>query len=255
MKRIMYILPALCLLFGMGCNKNEQMIFGDDTGVYFDMGTYSHSFADYPGQTERRIVIPLKAMGRLSDVDRTVTAELRAYDGDDPTLMNTANPDYYDILTGVIPAGSEVGTLDIDLRYGAQLDTMIQQFFVRITPNEDFPDVQFRAGTLKVEFSAQEMMPINWQRGYLYIFLGTYSTSYWKFIKQVTGMSIIPFWYTDSTNPDPETFYWSGADQARVSAIATLLTRALKEYNLAHPGAPLTHDDGAKKGQEVVVGQ
>jgi hypothetical protein len=230
------------------------MIFGGETGVFFDMATYSHSFADYPGQTERRIIIPLKAMGRLSDEDREVTAELFVYDDEDPELQNTANPDLYDILKGVIPAGSETGTFEIDLRYGAELDTEIQRFFVRIVPNDDFPDVSFSARTLKVEFSAQEMMPINWQRGYLSIFLGTYSTAYWKFIKQVTGMSIIPFWYSDSTNPDPETFYWNGAEQANVSEIVTLLTRALREYNQAHPGAPLTHDDGTKKGQEVVIG-
>lgn len=253
MKKTINILAVLCMvcLAGTSCRKTEPQLFADRTGVYFQLATYEFSFSEYPGETEFRISIPIKVMGRLSGEERHVKAELYTYEKveDEETNQkraNTADPSTYEILEGVIPGDSVGGAFYVNLKYSPELEEDTRQFHINIVPNDDFPEALYNSTPLKIVFSAKEMRPANWI--YLQSFFGTYSTSWWKFIKETTGRTSFPYW--GYNNPDPE-LWWMEYDE--VAQWATIVKRALRDYNQRHPDAPLTHDDGEQQGEEVVM--
>ncbi|MFR5657061.1 MAG: hypothetical protein ACLUDU_03265 [Butyricimonas faecihominis] len=80
----------------------------------------------------------------------------------------------------------------------------------------------------------------------LAFFWGDYSTRWWKFIKEATGRTSIPYW---SGNTDTETWWVSDSE---FEALQVVVKRALKKYNETHETS-LTHDDGPSKGKEVQI--
>lgn len=226
------------------CKEQDTILFGEETGVYLDQTSYPFSFNDHPGMEEYTIEIPVTVLGKVSDVDRTVAAELYVEEKeegdeeeeDEDDMENTADPKLYQILGGTIPAGQTGGAIRIRLIYGEELEDGVYQFHVHIVPSDDFPDVSYRDHLiLKVEVTAQQIRPANWD-AYLWYYWGTYSTKWWKFIQEATGRTSIPYW---PSGPDPETWWMSDGE---FNALNTLVVRAFKAYNESHD-EPLTHDD------------
>lgn len=113
-----------------------------------------------------------------------------------------------------------------------------KQRFPRNTP-ESFLYVRLFHGTVD--------RPVNWG----YLGLGDYSTAWWRFILEVTEGNQLRFWTggpNGTLNPDGEYWYMTYAE---LGAWQTVIRNALDDYNAEHPDAPLTHDDGAKKGEPV----
>lgn len=233
---------AVFAVSAFSCKKQSTMIFGDQSGVYPDISEYIYSFLEYPGRTEDVITCPINLFGRVAGHDRVIKAEIAP---DTLKRINTADPSWYEILDGVMPADSVKGSLRIRLKYNEMLEDSIYMFYVRMAPSEDFPNIDYRStDVIKVQLTAKEVQPANWN-GFLRVFWGSYSTRWWKFIKEATGRTSIPYW---PGNSDKET-WWMSDDE--FLSLNTLVKRALRNYNELNPDEPLTHDDGVDKGKPV----
>ena len=224
------------------CKKQDAMIFGEHSGVYPDIVSYTYSFLNYPGKTEDVIICPVKLFGKTVGHDRKFRAALVP---DTPKYTNTADPSWYELLEGDMPADSVNGSLYIRLKYDPKLEDSIYVFYVKFVPNDDFPTIEyFNDKFITVELTAKEVQPANWDpalKGYW----GTYSTRWWKFIKDATGRTEVPWWIR---NADRET-WWMTDDE--FMSLNTLVKRALRNYNELHPDEPLTHDDGPDAGKPI----
>ena len=241
MKTINSLNRLLVLVFlgimSYSCDQEETMIFETDGSVYFTTSDYSYSFLDYPGKQIDTIKLPVQIFGKTADVDRLVKIELVT---DDTSKVNTAPEELYSLIGGVVPANEQLGSVSLELKYADALQDTVYVFYVRIVPNDDFEDVSYNSRIV-----AKEIQPANWN-GYLRYFWGDYSTCWWKFIKEATDRTSIPYW---PGNADQDTWWMSDSE---FEALQVVVKRELKKYNETHE-TPLTHDDGPSKGKEVQI--
>ena len=242
MKTINSLNRLLVLVFlgimSYSCDQEETMIFETDGSVYFTTSDYSYSFLDYPGKQIDTIKLPVQIFGKTADVDRLVKIELVT---DDTSKVNTAPEELYSLIGGVVPANEQLGSVSLELKYADALQDTVYVFYVRIVPNDDFEDVSYNSRIVEVLFTAKEIQPAN-----LRYFWGDYSTCWWKFIKEATDRTSIPYW---PGNADQDTWWMSDSE---FEALQVVVKRELKKYNETHE-TPLTHDDGPSKGKEVQI--
>ena len=246
MKTINSLNRLLVLVFlgimSYSCDQEETMIFETDGSVYFTTSDYSYFFLDYPGKQIDTIKLPVQIFGKTADVDRLVKIELVT---DDTSKVNTAPEELYSLIGGVVPANEQLGSVSLELKYADALQDTVYVFYVRIVPDDDFEDVSYNSRIVEVLFTAKEIQPANWN-GYLRYFWGDYSTCWWKFIKEATDRTSIPYW---PGNADQDTWWMSDSE---FEALQVVVKRELKKYNETHE-TPLTHDDGPSKGKEVQI--
>ena len=100
---------------------------------------------------------------------------------------------------------------------------------------------------MTLSFTNRLIRPDNWN----HLGLGDYSTAWWSFVLGVTEGNKLPYWMggpTAALNPDPEYYYMTCSE---LGAWKSRISKALDKYNADHPGEPLRHDDGLKKGEKV----
>lgn len=237
-KNIKYLISLVLLSVVFSCEQEEIMLYEQRAGVYFSSTTMSYSFLDAP-ETEVTVNIGVSITGDSVAYDR----EFQAIVVDD--TLTTASSSMYKVLSGVIKAGEFSGSLPVELYYDAAMDDRTFTVELELIASEEFPEVELNSYNAVVSMSNTIIQPANWS--WLKWYFGTYSTNWWIFIRETTGMSELPYYPTQS---DTETWWM---DVNTLKAYQGQVRYALAEYNAANPDNPLTHEDGDSVGQAVTM--
>lgn len=233
---LIIVLTAVC-----SCNKEEVYVYQQRGGIYFESGSYSYSFkdSDTPGLTTYVVNLPVLISGAPENRDREI--EMAIPIGD---TITTAEPAQYKVMKGVVKANEFAGMVPIELTYDKRMDDSIFVVRFELLQSNDFPEVKLNRTIMKLSFTNKVIQPANWS--WLRWYLGDYSTGWWLFVQNVTGRKNLPYF---PTHADKVT-WWMSADD--VIAYQGQVREALAKYNMG-PDGPLLHDDGPRKGLEVVV--
>lgn len=242
MKKTTYIIFAAFALSGAamlgGCKKVAMDDYADRPRahfVYTPINGYKYSFLSTPDAESYLYSIPVQLEGLAVDYDREVRVRILA----DST---TASADHYVIGKGVIPANKYKGTVDITLK---NLPDLKQEEVRLWLVMDDSPDLG--AGIAENSdyylcWDNKMSAPANWA----YYKFGEYSTTIHNFMIRVLGVAYLEYGYPDDPNVPNLT-------SKEMYSIQAKMRTELRAYNLAHPGNPLTHEDGKLKGQPVVI--
>lgn len=171
MKRITKITIGLLAAGWLaGCEKNEELVYASDDGVYFDFSNSDltnqridsviYSFAMFPELSQDTILLPVRVSGNRSHADRKVRVEL-------VTEKTTAQAGvHYKALEReyVLPADS--GRFDIPVII-YNTDPMLAERAVKIMlqlkPTADFATMFPKLDSAKIIFSNRLEKPLWWE--------------------------------------------------------------------------------------------
>lgn len=238
MKTIEYICLFFLLGSMIGCQKSEIMHYEQRAGVNFTLYNSTYSFAYNRDDDSVVLELPVTITGLRTDYDRRFKVDFPDVD-----TLTTAEADQYRIEEGIVKAGEGMGTFNVTLYNDKRLNDSVYCIALRVQRSEDFPENRLDRGIMKVFFTARMVEPDNWK----YLNLGTFSTSWWLFILDVTEGNKLPYW-GGYPNPDPEKWTMS---QGELAARRMQIKSALAEYE--RKNGPLYHDDGPDKGEIVKI--
>ena len=266
MKQLIYTASLIALVaLATGCEQQDILRYDPNRAAIEFLGTgagtvipsRTFTFRDLPhGETETVLHIPFAIVGFCAPVDRRAVISV-VHDS------TTAEPSQYEILSAIVPANSYRGTLqvrvindrgtyfeDVHIRFrterggdfmeASQVGPGFNYYILRLTNNLPRP----------MEWSLDGRGPVNTR-------LGAYSSAFYAFIIQVTGVTRFPFdrvipGYNLDANDNPQPF-----SPSKIWVFLYTLQRALDEYNLerAEQGlGPFLHDDGHAAGHPVILG-
>lgn len=221
--KTLYILLLACLTSVTlnSCDQNDYLQYDENQAyVGFAYPSYGndsivYSFALHPNVEEDIVKVPMKLFGYAASQDREVGVEViesesTAKEGVDFVIEQKrmeANA-YKDSLIVKIKKSAEVETKDLVVK-------------LRLCGNDLFAAAPIDAETFRIILTSQLTEPTGWP-------FGDYSVIKHKFVIQTIGIA---------------TGYekWSISDSIRYKGI---LTKALYEYNKAHPDEPLKDENG-----------
>lgn len=235
-----YVIGLLVWAGLAACQHEDIMLYQQNPGVYFETATYSYTFLEDPDSTSKVLRLSVDITGSQVDYDRTFTVSRPAVD-----TITTAEDDQYRIGTGIVKANAYNGYVEIEVFKDDRLKDSVYNVALEILPSADFPEVRLNQKTMVVSFTNEVIQPANWR--WLRWYFGDFSTRWWTFICEVTGMTSLPY---DETNADRETWWMTYEELLAYQAMVRV---ALEEYNMDHPDEPLTHDDGDAAGEPVVM--
>ena len=242
MNKISYICLLLTALWLSSCQKEEIRLYEQRAGVYFSTSQSSFSFIDQPDSDTAIVRLPVDITGLPADHDREFTIALPWVD-----TVTTAEEDQYKIGNCLVKAGEGKGFAEVELYKDERLKDSVYTLRREIRTTADFPESRRHRTIMTLSFTNRLIRPDNWS----YLGLGDYSTAWWNFVLEVTGGNKLPYWTggpTGTYNPDPEYYYMTYSE---LGAWQSRIRKALDKYNADHPGEPLRHDDGLKKGEKV----
>ena len=220
-------LTALC----MSCSSDEDFFYRDEPRIrlagphVWTAGTDSltFSFVGYPATTtEMAMRVEALVMGEVADHDRTAAIEVVA----DRT---TATPDLYDVPTTVtIPAGSNAGSFTVSLKRTDALKQRAARLYLRAVGTADFKTGVNEENHLTLIWNDILSKPNNWAE--LEPFFGAYSDTKYRFMLEHAG---------GQAAFSAETMSWAQLNSYRIR-----FQNELNSYNAAHPGTPLTDENG-----------
>lgn len=249
MKTINMILLLFLGIFFVSCDKSDVESYEQKAGVYFSSTTYSFSFKDEPGISKKTIKIPVEVTGVALDKDRefkiiALSKDSVKIDRATEKFKACAKSNQYVIGKGIVEAGKYTGYAEIEINNTSELADSVYAVMYTIIPTEDFPETLLTLRNslyLELSFSDRLIQPANWR--WLKWYFGDYSTSWWNYIREVTGRKSLPYF------PDHEDEGWD-MSSGELQAYQALVRLALDNYNASHL-TPMTHDDGAKAGEEI----
>ena len=110
---IRLMMAALAVCAFMSCEQEETMMYQQAAGVKFMyQATDEYSFVDNYGETVHLYYITVATTGDSVDYERKVSIALVE---DDTNYVNTARPEQYKLLEGVVPAGSFAGEVPVEI--------------------------------------------------------------------------------------------------------------------------------------------
>ena len=204
------------------CSKDEYLRYDTDmASVRFvypagcDSLVYSFGLHPEIGDGEAGTVdIPILLIGTACDQNRTVGVEIVA-DG------TTASTGEYEVELCEIPADQITGTLQIKWRKTERVISEDVTISLRLVANNNFVSAPVNSDIFRIVVTNKLTMPNGW-------IFGEYSRVKHEFVILHTGVA---------TDYDK----WSASEQIRWKGV---LINALYEYNKAHPGNPLTDENG-----------
>lgn len=221
--KTLYIVLLACLTSVMlnSCDQNDYLQYDENQAyVGFAYPSYGndsivYSFALHPNVEEDIVKVPMRLFGYAVTQDREVGVEViesesTAKEGVDFVIEQKrmeANA-YKDSLIVKIKKSAEVETKDLVVK-------------LRLCGNDLFAAAPIDAETFRIILTSKLTEPTGWP-------FGDYSVIKHKFVIQTIGIA---------------TGYekWSISDRIRYQGI---LTKALYEYNKAHPDDPLKDENG-----------
>ena len=239
MKHKYLFITALVALFAFtSCNKDELLLFDAGDRVNFMVHEQALSFlgkttAELPADT---LITDITIVGHTAPFDRTVAGV--AYEDPagtpDDKKLTTATKEDYQILGGIIPAGSTFGTFKVLCINRESLGTQTMKLRVLFAENEYFKPGTKENLYIDLSWSRNLMKPKTWSAFQTYV-CATYSTAMYKIFIEVTGLSELEF-----------------SNVAEAAVIGKKFGDYVRAYNIAHPGAPLCHDDGDEAGSPII---
>ncbi|MDR1757139.1 MAG: DUF4843 domain-containing protein [Culturomica sp.] len=207
MKNIIGKLSIGALLFcAAACSGDDLPVYEDVNRIYFswatagpssDMVHFSFGY-EIPMKPDSIINVGVRVMGRLSDQDRPIKAEVI-------WAESTIAPEDIEFLPSVVPAGSRNGTLRVKLKNSDKLLTKTLWAKIRLTPNEYFHVDRnaFPVGgstyaglEYNIEFDAKGDIPNMWLDGsWFRNYFGAHSKVKEQWIYYMTGYTRADFTY------------------------------------------------------------
>ncbi|MBR6285487.1 MAG: DUF4843 domain-containing protein [Bacteroidaceae bacterium] len=227
-------LLALALLPLFTSCENDAFLFSDKASVRlvgdenWTLGTDSLnvSFQTLPGD-EVLIGVDACVIGDVANVDRTVN--LRVVDS-----KTNAPSALYDVPSSVvIPAGKNKGTFYVTLHNSEVLQNSEVRLFIELVKSADFEVGVVEQNHLLLTWNDKVSKPLYWDD--IKEFFGEYSETKYRFMLK----TLIEHGFSAELNPE------SGLNWSDLHNYNIIFTNALADYNAAHPGAPLTDENGA----------
>ena len=215
-----------------GCKKTDIAGFSAAPAVNFVGTSMVYSFLTNP-QNEYIQNIEVKIMGDSTNADRTFSAEVV----NDSTT--TATPDQYEIIGGVIPAGSFNGKLAVKVKNSTALNTKEVFIKLKLVDGTDLKAGNKENRTYLLGWTNKIVVPTTWT--FYNIFFATKSTKVYRLILQTTGIASLT-----------SAQYSQLGGEAALTAAGTKFGDYVKQWNLDHPNDPLKHDDGTAAGLVIV---
>lgn len=242
------LLPGLT-----GCKEDalQEYIGGDNIGFWIHAKSHSLYGASPEELPVDIIELDLHIMGFTAPYDREVAVEVVEDEAGTPqeNKLTTATPGQYRILDGVVPANSTTGKLRIEVTNLPMLAYDELRIHVRVVENNHFKPGLKENQYINVLWSARLLRPQTWN-AMRFFFCSTYSTQVYRLYMQATGLK--EFWYYNA-GPDPV----NNPEDAKVNpemgyAWGRTFGDLVRKYNAEHPGEPMVHDDGDRKGEPIV---
>ena len=226
------IFIALATLLAMAsCSSDEDFFYRDEARIrlvgpeIWTAGSDSLTFSfvtTAAGTTEMAMDVEAQVMGPTTDRDRTTNITVVS----DKT---TASADLYQLPTTVtIPAGQAKATFQVVLKRASVLETKSVRLRIAVEPSADFQKGVNEQDHLTFIWNDQISKPKNWAE--LEEFFGAYSDTKYRFMLENAG-GISEF--------STDTMTW-----AELQSLKITFQNALNDYNAAHPGNPLTDENG-----------
>lgn len=100
---IRLMMAAFVIVSWMSCEQEKTIMYRQEAGVRFmNQGFDEYSFVDNYGETVHLYYIKVTTTGDSVDYERKVSIALVE---NDTNYVNTARPEQYKLLEGVVPAG------------------------------------------------------------------------------------------------------------------------------------------------------
>ena len=213
------------------CSSDEDFFYRDEARIrlvgpeIWTAGSDSLTFSFVTtavGTTEMAMDVEAQIMGSAADHDRTANIAVVS----DKT---TATADLYQLPTAVtIPAGQAKATFQVILKRADVLATKSVRLRIAVEPSADFQKGVNEEDHLTFIWNDQISKPKNWAQ--LEEFFGEYSDTKYRFMLENAG---------GLTEFDTDALTW-----AQLQSYKIMFQNALNDYNAAHPGNPLTDENG-----------
>lgn len=226
------IFIALVAMLAMAsCSSDEDFFYRDEARIrlvgpeLWTAGSDSLTFSFVTTTSDTRettMSVEAQIMGNVADHDRTAAIEI-------DQAGTTASADLYSVPTSVvIPAGKAAGSFDVVLRRSQQLTTKAVRLRIKVASSADFLVGVNEENHLTLIWNDMVSRPKNWES--LEEFYGTYSDTKYRFMIE-TALGKGDF--------ISESLTW-----AQLQSFKIMFQNALNDYNAAHPGSPLTDENG-----------
>lgn len=241
MNRTVLNIIGLLLLFA-SCDKEDiQRYDRERAAIEFDGSSSAYSFKKTSRSVDT-VSIPFSIAGypeeRIRHAEFAVVAD-----------STTATGNEYQLIDAVVAPGAYNGQLRIRVENPSGENFEEVRVYFQLASNEDFiPGVTERSHHV-LSLTNELVRPDSWDTWTESYSLGTYSTAYYQFIIEATGMTEFPIHIPVPGINDGKVW-----DTGQKTAFLEKLKEELKARN-KREGKPLLHDDGVAKGQEVVVGK
>ena len=213
------------------CSTDEDFYYQDEPRVRlvgentWAAGTDSvtFSFVAYQSSfTEKQILVDAQIMGDVASRDRTVNISVEPQ-------KTTADASMYDVpQTVTVPAGQTKGTFAVTLRRAAILQSQAVRLYIKVVESADFKPGVNEENHVTFIWTDVLSKPNNWAD--LESFFGPYSNTKYRFMLLNMG---------DEGELSTTAMTW-----AKLNSLRIRFQNAVNDYNLAHPGAPLTDENG-----------
>ncbi len=171
---------------------------------------------------EKAIMVDAQIMGEVADHDRVVNLAI------DQSLSTAEAAMYECPSTVTIPAREAKGTFSVVLKRVAALQTKTARLYIKVAESADFKPGVNEENHIVMIWNDILSRPNNWDT--LQPYFGEYSNTKYRFMLVNSG-GISEF--------STDTMSW-----AQLMSLKIRFQNALNEYNAAHPGNPLTDENG-----------
>lgn len=215
----------------MSCASDEDFYYQDTPRIrlvgpsMWTAGTDSltYSFVAY-GEETTQVTFDIDAyiMGPVANADRTAALTV-------DNARTSASADLYVVpQTVVVPAGKNHGTFTVTLKRSQALKNQAVTLRVNVGESADFKTGVNEENHLTFIWTDKLSKPSNWAE--LEEFFGQYSDVKYRFMLENCE---------PGTSFSADTMTWAQLMSYRIK-----FQNALNDYNAAHPGSPLTDENG-----------
>ena len=234
MKIFRHILSACMAVAMLSACENDKFYYQDEPRVrlvgdeHLTLGADSLelSFTTYAAD-EVQVKVDACIMGSVANHDRTVSIEI-------DEARTTASPTLYSVPpTVTVPAGENKGTFFVTLRNASELQSRAVALYIKTSVSDDFAVGVNEENHLLMRWSDIIVRPLYWAD--IEEHFGAYSNVKYRFMLDC----LVAKGFAATLNPA------AGLNWADLHNYNIVFANMLKDYNAAHPGAPLTDENGA----------
>ena len=226
------VMASLSVAMGLSSCSDDDFLYQDQARVRlvgpknYTAGSDSltFSFATSAADVQQKVMdVDVVVMGTAADHDRTASVTIDA-------SKTTATSDLYELPQSVtIEAGKTQAVLPVTLKRNTLLQTKQVKLYVKVEASSDFGVGVNEENHLLLIWSDMISKPTNWDDA-LKEFFGDYSNVKYRFmLSHADGL----------TEFDTDQMSWGELQSYKIKFV-----NALNAYNEAHPGAPLTDENG-----------